>query len=169
MLIMLTLGFAGLLVRFARGSSGRGHGAGLGVFGGCMVLFGVFSIVFAPNLDPFRDPVFLGHQAREAFTHLAVTLPASWALCLFVAGKGLEAAPDGTVPLGKALAAGVAGFLVGLFLLVAALLNSAISRGQTTSLVLLVFPHFFEHLFSVLVVPFTAAWAYLSCRAHRVG
>jgi len=48
------------------------------VFNGILVLFTALSIVFGLDLKPFTDPVFLGHQAREAFTHGLVTLPLAW-------------------------------------------------------------------------------------------
>ena len=51
----------------------------------------------------------------------------------------------------------VAFALIGLYLTVASLAGSAISQGQSESLVILVFPHFFEHVFSYLVVTLTAA------------
>jgi hypothetical protein len=60
------------------------------------------------------------------------------------------------------LACGAGGLLLAVYLLVGALGTSAVSQGQTKSLSLLIFPHFFEHVFSYLVVPLVAGLVYES-------
>ena len=160
MLMLLSIGFAGLIVRMSRGPAGKGYKQGLTCFGSALLVFGILTVAFVPNSDPFTDAISLGHQAREAFTHIALTLPASWAMCLFLAGNNMRKVPDGNVPIRKTFVSGGVGVLIGLFLLLGAVSTSAVSQGQTSSIVLLVFPHFFEHFFSLLVVALAAGLVY---------
>ena len=60
-----------------------------------------------------------------------------------------------------AMIAGALGVLLGSYVCVAALMAEAISHGQTTDLAMLIFPHYFEHSFTYLIVPIIAV---LVCR-----
>lgn len=166
-LLLVSLGFAAGLVRLVGGSAARGAVSGLALYGAALATFAGLSLVFAPDLDPFRDPVFLGHQIREVFTHALVTLPAAWALCLALAGPNAAPLRDAGVSLLWPAVAGGAGLFLGAFLLVAALGASAATQGQTDSLVLLLAPHFFEHSFSYLVVPLVAGFVYETAALAR--
>lgn len=156
MLMLVSLGMAGLVVLGLRGKNGVGDKTGQRVFMGALGLFIVLSIVFGLSLKPFTDPVFLGHQVREAFTHGLVTLPLAWWLCLVLSGSK-ETTGIGTVSLYWPLAAGITGIVIAVYMLLAALITSAASLGQTDNLALLISPHFFEHTFTYLLAPPIAA------------
>jgi len=156
MFMLASLAVAGLVVVALRGKDGAGYKAGQRVFVGAMVIYIVLSIVFHLDANPFTDPVFLGHQAREVFTHVLVTLPLAWWFCLALGGKA-EKTGNGTVTLYWPLAAGITSIIIAVYLLSGALLTSATTHGQTESLVLLICPHIFEHSFSYLLVPLIAA------------
>ena len=156
MLIMVSFGLAGLIVLGLQGRQDTGGKTGQKVFIGTLLLFFVLSLVFVPDLDPFLDATYLGHQVREVLTHVLVTVPLAWWVCLRLS-RGNEREPiQGTVLVGWPLAVGTGGVLAGLYLLVGALCTSAASMGQTDSMVLLIGPHFFEHFFSYLLVPLVA-------------
>jgi hypothetical protein len=60
--------------------------------------------------------------------------------------------------------AGVTGIILVAYVLVAAALADAVAEGQTTDLVTLIFPHFFEHSFTYAVVVALACSTYEICR-----
>ena len=66
--------------------------------------------------------------------------------------------------LSGTMIAGVAGILLAAYVCVAALMVGAASHGQTTDPVTLIFPHFFEHSFTYLVVPVMAVLVYETAR-----
>jgi hypothetical protein len=167
MLLSSALALSAPLVMWTRGRGGRGHPLGLRTFGAAAGVFAGLTVVFVPALESFVDPVFIGHQAREAFTHGLVTIPAAWGAVLILAG-GHEGGPSGkAVSLAWAWAAGAAAVAAGVFLLGAGLAGSSSSLGQTQSLPMLIFPHFFEHTFSYLVVGLVAGWTYESLAEAR--
>jgi hypothetical protein len=161
MLMLVSFGFAGLFVLGLGGRQVAGNKIGQQVYFGAIGSFLGLTMVFSPSLDPFISPVFLGHQVREAFTHGLVTLPLTWWLCLALS-RNREVPVDGSVSLAWPLVCGAGGLLLAVYLLVGALGTSAVSQGQTKSLSLLIFPHFFEHVFSYLVVPLVAGLVYES-------
>ncbi|HYQ72898.1 MAG TPA: hypothetical protein VET88_13350 [Gammaproteobacteria bacterium] len=173
-LMLASLGFAGMLLYLDSGKSASGDRSGMYAFGLVLAVFAGISLVFAPDIDPFRDPVFLGHQVREVFSHALVTLPAAWGICLLYAGRSDRAQ--------SAITAGRAGLfwpavslltaiILGSWLLAGALMTSAASQGQTEHMTMLIFPHFFEHSFTFLVVPAIALMSYeiLALRGYRRG
>ena len=88
-LLMLAIGVAGIL-RLLVGGEGRAIArTGPALVASSLVAFTALTILFAAGprslLAPFRDPVYIGHQAREIFTHVLVTLPAAWGFCLLLA------------------------------------------------------------------------------------
>lgn len=161
LLILVSLGLAGLIVLGLRGAQGKGFRTGQLTYLAGLVLFLALTVIFGLGYDSFVDPLFLGHQARETLTHCLVTLPLAWWVCL-VLGDGVKMAGKGSVSMVWPLFAGIGGVLTTLYLLVGAIGSSAISMGQTESLTLLIFPHFFEHTFSYLVVSLVAAVVYES-------
>ncbi len=166
-LMLVSFGFAGLVVLTVQGKRGAGEKSGLLVVATALGLFALLSVVFSLNGDPFFDPVFLGHQVRETFTHLLVTLPIAWATCLVLARDNWDYVGTGTVSVLWPVLAGVAGSLTGLYLLAAGLDTSAASQGQTQNVILLICPHFFEHTFSYFVVALVAGLTYGSTRSRR--
>ena len=160
LLMLVSFGLAGLLVLGLRGKQGTGDPGGQRVFLGALGLFFALTLVFAPDIDPFVDPVFLGHQVREVFTHMLVTVPFTWWVCLALSGNYGQGTNNVSISLRWPLVAGIGGVLIGLYLLTGALLTSAVSQGQTDSVVQLIAPHFFEHSFSYVVVPLVAGLVY---------
>lgn len=165
MVICVSFGFAGVLVRIACGRRGRSHRLGQSICLASAGVYGLFTLVFLPNLDPFRDPLFLGHQVREAFTHLLVTVPVGWAACAGAADAYVLAAPNRGHSTAWSLISGGVGLLIGVYILVGGLITSAVSEGQSASLTMLLCPHFFEHSFTFVVVPLAAALVYESAVA----
>ena len=111
--------------------------------------------MFAPDLDPLLDPVFIGHQVRELLTHALVTVPAAWATGLWLARSEWGVSAGGTSNAAPLLG-GLLGAGLGSYLVVAGLASGAAAQGQTESAILLVAPHFFEHGFSYAVVALLA-------------
>ena len=60
------------------------------------------------------------------------------------------------MPVAVASLIGLGGIVVEHFLLVSALVTSAASQGQSESVAVLIFPHFFEHTFSYVVTTLSA-------------
>jgi len=167
-LMLVSLGFAGLLILVEKNSHGKGDKSGLTSFAVILIVYATISLVFMPDSDPFMDPVFLGHQIRELFTHALVTLPISWGVCMLLARD--EPAPVESTRqtgIGIPLFAGLSGSVIGIYILVAALSKSAASHGQAESFSMLLFPHFFEHSFTYLVVPAIAVICFESLRLCR--
>ena len=161
--IVIAIGWAGLLrALVGPRSASEGTLAGSVVFAG-LTVFAALSMVFFGGPDAFarvfRDPQYLGHQAREVLTHAIVTLPLALGVCLSLAGR--TAAPNPIEirggPIAGALAWLAAGATVLLYVLAAAWGADAASHGQSSDMVTLVFPHFFEHGFTYLVTAMTAA------------
>ena len=135
----------------------RGHRRGLTIFLIAIAVFLALALVFRPGAESFTDPRFLGHQTREVFTQGLVTVPMAWSMCVLLAGRDPDRGRPGTVPVALSFIAAGAAIGLGGFLLVASLATSAVSEGQSDSLAVMIFPHFFEHTFSYLVTTLTAA------------
>jgi hypothetical protein len=159
---------AGMLLAFAacglhrrlldQGTSGLGQ-ASTRPFAMVLAVFAVASLFFGVNAKPFTDAVYLGHQARELFTHGLVTVPLALGACLGLvaasktpAGSEVEAA---TPRMGSVYLAGTAAIVIGAYLAVGTLATGASSQAQTTDLVAVVFVHFFEHTLTYVLVPLT--------------
>lgn len=50
--------------------------------GGCLLILLGLTLVMGRTTDPFLDPRYIGHQGRELFTHLSMTLPLSFGILL---------------------------------------------------------------------------------------
>ncbi len=128
--------------------------------------FAILSLVFGINLSPFTDPRYLGHQARETFTHALTSVPLAVAACGYLAERIRPAGPWRNsrrtvvaLPCFSRMAA--AGFLILAAYQAAGALSGGIARhAQTTDPFRLVCTHFFEHTFSLIVVPSHAALLY---------
>jgi hypothetical protein len=137
-----------------------------GWFGVALVAFIVATIVFRLTPEPFRDPMFLGHQLRELFTHALVTLPLALGVCLSLVRKhsSPEPRPANLQPqsVWPIAVTGVLAILSGAYLLVTSLVTDAQSQGQASGLARLLLPHFFEHALGYVLVPTLAGWLYLT-------
>ncbi len=171
-LIAVSLGIAAL----ARGGFNplggalerRGLAVALGVIAVYLALTALFTRSLADLVLPFRDPQYLGHQAREIMTHVIVTLPIGWGGCILLQRRALPAtqlAPFSGWTRGLIRGAPwiLGAGLAWVYVLLASLKSDAASHGQSADWVTLIFPHFFEHGFTYLVVPLAAALTYSLC------
>lgn len=171
-LILGSVGLAGLLCLFTGAPAGRGRRDGLAVALVSLAVFFIATIIFTASpqdlLLVFVDPYYLGHQTREVLTHVAMTLPAGWGISLLFAGRASDPnrAPKISWPTKVApfhiwtIGSGFLAAGLSLYLLVGAMINDAGSLGQTRDTLMLIFPHFFEHSFTYLVVPAVALLTY---------
>jgi hypothetical protein len=171
-LMLIAIGFAGLLRLLGNVAHEERGRAGLvaawcsvGVYLAFTVLFSSGALVF----EPFFNAQYLGHQARELLTHALVTFPIGWGVCMLrvrdSARSGWPANPlsrhaPASATIVVAMSAGTLGILAGGYVCIAALMADAVSHGQTPDLAMLIFPHFFEHSFTYVLVPLVAAVTY---------
>jgi hypothetical protein len=147
----------------------KGFEDGLRTLAVAVGLFLTLAVLFVPGSDSFRNAVYIGHQAREVATHAIVTVPLALSTCLFLGRHAWGERTAGTSPLAFALIAGGIGVLVGLFLVIGSLVTSAASQGQSESLAVLIFPHFFEHTFSYVMTTLSAALVFEYVRRGPVS
>ena len=97
--------------------------------GGTLATLALLTLASAPSTDIIADPRVIGHQAREAVTHVLISLPVSLGVLLaFTAAAPAVATshrPSHDVMLAFALGAAVA-----LFLGIATLLSGAIAAAR---------------------------------------
>lgn len=149
----------GLVARGVTGSTERGLPVLLTGPAGFIALCAIF---YSPELmtNALRDPVYLGHQAREVFTHGLTTLPLAVAACLLCAPVPRGRPRRGPVLAGLGLlvlAVAMAGYVGA-----AAMAGDAAGQGQSQDMGVLIFPHFFEHFLGYCLVIFMAAATYVS-------
>jgi len=154
-LMLVSFGLAAPMLMVTGRSAGFRDG--LRTVAAALGLFLALALLFVPGGDSFRNAVYIGHQAREVATHAVVTVPLAWSACLFLGRNAWSDRTAGTSPLAFALVAGGVGVLVGLYLVIGSLVTSAASQGQSESLAVLIFPHFFEHTFSYVMTTLSAA------------
>jgi hypothetical protein len=159
--MLLAFATLGLHRRFMENHEGNAGGRLLArPFATILALFTLASLVFGLNAKPFTDAVYLGHQARELFTHGLVTLPLAIGTCL--AAIAPPDAPSAWAPepkeprMGVIYLAGVTAVLIGAYLAAGTVATGASSQAQTSDLVAVVFVHFFEHTLTYVLVPLTA-------------
>lgn len=161
-LMLLAFGGAGLL-RFIAGSGTAADAArGAKLVAGAVGALAVGTLVFAHSLEgmmePFADPIFIGHEARELFTHALATLPIAFGAGILSARTPLPASDAAGRAAGRRswIVAIAAGVLVGVYLCGLALTLDSASSGQTDDLAMLIAPHFFEHAQTYVVVTLVA-------------
>jgi hypothetical protein len=170
-MMLSSAGFAGMLLVFGNGRHVQHSRLGLAIVAGSLGVYLAVTFIFSGGrlalMQPFRDPRYLGHQAREVLTHALVTVPMAWGVCILmlkmktsVSAKPLSGAVPTSATIVGAMIAGAAGVLLAIYVCLAAWMSGAVSRGQTTDPVTLIFPHFFEHSFTYLVVVMIAALTY---------
>ena len=126
------------------------------------VAFALASLFLGINADPFRDPRYLGHQARETFAHALVTIPLAVGSCLAVADR--RVAGGGGFrrqlrPVAAWIAVAVA--ILGAYQVAGALLGGSQRHAQSGEWTSLVCAHFFEHSLGYVVAAAHAAWFFL--------
>lgn len=155
--LILTAWWAAGLYRWWRGDTMPVRKA---PFTRVLVAWGVLTVLFIPTLEPFFEPRFLGHQAREAVTHALVTLPLGLGVCLALARLEPPAGHRGGPPRAVFLVALAAAVMVA-WTAIGTVLTGAKDESQSESLVQLVFVHFFEHGFSYVLTPALAGWLFV--------
>lgn len=126
--------------------------------------FTILSLLWPLSREPFVDARFLGHQARELFTHTLVTIPLACGVCLALSDRIVRHGTEIARPWSTSLLVAVAWFgylAVGAYLTIGFVRGGSADQGQSTRLTTMVFPHFFEHAFSYAVATAAAAATYL--------
>jgi hypothetical protein len=122
--------------------------------------FAILTIIFGISGAPFADARFLGHQARELFTHALVTVPLAIGCCLSIP----RAEPSEESPSKRSfwpIAAIVACILLAAYLVAGFLLTRSQHLAQTNDWIKVICGHFFEHTISYLVVTVHSVLFYL--------
>lgn len=161
-LYLMAFGAAGLM-RFLDGAGTTAEAArGSRIFAFALAAFFGLTLVFAHSpaglAKPFADAIYIGHEARELFTSVLVTLPLAFGLGFLAAEESAPPATDADRNRQRSrwIAAIAAGVALGLYLCIGAVLMDAASSGQTDDVVMLVAPHFFEHAQTYAVVTLAA-------------
>jgi hypothetical protein len=127
--------------------------------GGSLAAFAVLSLLWLPTPEPVVDPRAIGHQAREAVTHLLITLPLALGVWLLVHRDGGVPAAGLQRPPAEIVAAGLAAAAVVSGLGVAALATRAAQVARPgAALSSLVAAHAFEHTLDYIFVALLTAW-----------
>jgi hypothetical protein len=134
------------------------------------VVFGCITLAFGFNLDPFADPRYLGHQAREIATHGPVTVPLALGLVAIVRriqeGPAL-AAPFkvSRVPVPRVAVLALIPAYLGFTGMATGALETSQSPGNPAGLVA---AHFFEHTLDYVFVALLTTGAYGMLRERRL-
>lgn len=166
-MILLSFGFGGLVCLLTNRPAAR---RGLRIAFLVVALYIFLSAMFAHSINdlrrPFVDTQYLGHQAREIFTHALVTMPLCWGAVLMLR-RGAVAMPNLPVRIGLfkwpfwVIAVSLA---LMSYVLFASIAFDAAAQGQSDDIVTLVAPHFFEHGFTYIVSPLAAILTWAICR-----
>jgi hypothetical protein len=115
------------------------------------IYFALLTVVYGITTEPLLDPRFIGHQARELFTHALVTLPLGLGLVALANRSAGVDAPRAGVPR-PSMAAVLAVVTIPIYLAVAMRLTDSLASGQTQGgLAAMVAAHFFEHSLDYLL------------------
>ena len=122
--------------------------------------FAILTIIFGLSSAPFTDARFLGHQARELFTHALITVPLAIGCCLLMPRAEPATESTSTRRIWP-IAAIVACILLAAYLGVGVVLTRSQRLAQTNDWIKLICGHFFEHTISYLVVTVHSVVFYL--------
>ncbi|MCL6481860.1 MAG: hypothetical protein K6U02_09040 [Firmicutes bacterium] len=140
----------------------QGNSKALRQYLGSLAGFVLLTVLFGLTPEPFADARYLGHQARELFTHGLVTLPLAVGACLKLTGEVLV--PSARRKTARMRAVGLAGAVAGLlaaFLILGALRTGAAQQAQTQEHYRLIAAHVFEHTLGYLLVTAVSVCCYL--------
>jgi hypothetical protein len=113
-------------------------------------VFAALTVVFGISSDSFVDPRYLGHQARELFTHSLVTIPLAIA---WIVGRPILAAAGLGAGFKLNWKPAIAFLAISIYLAAGVLLTGALHQAQSPDWTAVICAHFFEHTFSYLIVP----------------
>ncbi len=145
-----------LLAMSLAAAVGRCRGSGR-LLQAAWVTFAVLSVAFGIAAAPFADARYLGHEARETFTHALTTVPLAIGICCFCADGG----PSGRVHRCRIVWPAAACALLAVYQVAGAVFGGVREHAQSADPVRLVCAHFFEHTFSLLVVGSHSALLYV--------
>lgn len=133
------------------------------------LIYLLLTLLFRPSTDPWIDPLFLGHQARELFTQSLTTVPLALGFCLWLArgAPGTQLVGRGPEARLVALFSGSGAAAVGLYLAIGVHVSDSYAMRQSDSFVPVVFGHFLESAPSYVLVPLIAGTVYLSAHPSR--
>ena len=120
--------------------------------------FAIFTIIFGISPAPFTDARFLGHQARELFTHALITVPLAIGCCLSIPRKETESTSKRTI---WPIAAIVICIVLTAYLGAGIVLTRSQHVAQSNDWIKVICGHFFEHTISYLVVTVHSVFFYL--------
>jgi len=123
-------------------------------------LFAILTIIFGVSNAPFTDARFLGHQARELFTHALVTVPLAIGCCLAMPRTEPTTEPRSKPGIWPIAAMGVF-ILVALYLGFGILLTRSQRLAQSNDWIRVICGHFFEHTIGYLVVTVHSVFFYM--------
>lgn len=124
-----------------------------------LTLFAILSVIFGLSTAPFTDARFLGHQARELFTHALITVPLAIGCCLAIPRE--EAAESHSKAGIWPIAALMLCILLAAYLGFGVVLTRSQRVAQTSDWIKVICGHFFEHTISYLVVTVHSVFFYL--------
>lgn len=162
-LMVLATGLASVVCRTGRSGSRS-------LLIGAWAVYGILTLVFGVSGAAFRDPRYLGHQARELFTLTLVAVPLATACCAACVPH-CEPGTSAGFAIGRTtLICGTLFLLVTAYLGVAVLLTRSQQVAQTGDWVRIVCSHFFEHSAGDLAAPLHAVLFYqwASVRSAKV-
>ena len=122
------------------------------------VSFAILTIIFGVSAAPFTDARFLGHQARELFTHALITVPLALGCCLLIPCKETEPTSKRSI---WPIAAMAACILLAVYLGAGVLLTRSQHLAQSNDWIKVICGHVFEHTISYLVVTIHSVFFYL--------
>lgn len=148
-LLLASFALFGLLANERQRSTTKATPLYLGSLAGFLLL----TFFFGLTTEPFADTRYLGHQARELFTHGLITLPLAVGACLILT-ENIPASSAGrrTGRMRSVWLACAASGLLGAYVSFGALLTGASQQAQTHELHRLVAAHVFEHALSYVLV-----------------
>ncbi len=123
-------------------------------------LFAIFTIIFGVSSASFTDARFLGHQARELFTHALVTVPLAIGCCLAMPRAEADTESASKRGIWPIAAMGVF-ILLALYLAFGIVLTRSHRLAQSNDWVKVICGHFFEHTISYLVVTVHSVFFYM--------
>jgi hypothetical protein len=125
-----------------------------------LLLFAILTIIFGLSSAPFTDARFLGHQARELFTHALITVPLAIGCCLSIPRKEPTTESASKPGIWPAVAI-VTCIILAAYLGFGIVLTRSEHLAQTNDWVKVICGHFFEHTISYLVVTVHSVFFYL--------
>jgi hypothetical protein len=125
--------------------------AASGISRAAWIFFWTVTVAYGLGTEPFIDPRYIGHQAREIFTHATITLPLGLGAIAFIrraAGVSGDSGELAWPGLWRMLAV----VAIPAYLALAMVMTDSMAEGQTSGgLSAMVGAHYFEHVLDYLL------------------